>query len=217
MTDKKTITVLLVDDDATYANVARQYLKQFNGYEFKLIVVPDADSGLDQLRTNREINIILVDYFLPNVSGLEVAKRIADERFELPVIFLTANKDFRAAIEAMKYGAEDYLLKEDLRDTILPRTLLNVYEKWQLKRQLAEAEKQKILVQKRSEAIKELVVTMCHEFNNPLAAIKISTAILTRQSTSSVEKDLIARFNGNVNELEREITKLRDLNFEGGL
>ena len=215
--DKKIITVLVVDDDASFATVIRQYLKRYQDFEFAVVVAQDANSVLEQLRTNPSINLILMDYYLPDASGLEITKRISDEHFEVPIIFLTANKDFRAAIEAMKFGAEDYLLKEDIKDTILPRTVVNVYEKWQLKKEINEAEKQKILVQKRSEAIKELVVTMCHEFNNPLAAIKISTAILTRQASSESEKELLNTFNRNVNALEGEITKLRDLNFEGGL
>jgi signal transduction histidine kinase len=57
-----------------------------------------------------------------------------------------------------------------------------------------------------------LVVTMCHEFNNPLAAIKISADILIRQDLPDEEKKLLTELNRNIALLENQIVKLRDLN-----
>ena len=212
--EDKTITILFVDDDATYVNIIKQSLKQFQDYKFNVLWEQDSENVLTSLKSNPGINLVLMDYYLPASNGLEITRQISEEKICIPVIFLTANRDFRTAVEAMKQGAEDYLLKEDLRDTLLPRTIISVYERWQLRSKVAEAEKQKMLLQKKTEAIKELVVTMCHEFNNPLAAIKISMAIMNRQPIPAEEKSLLDGFNENVAKLELQITKLRDLNFE---
>lgn len=214
MADKK-IKILLIDDDADYARIVRQLLSPYQAYTFELIQVDRAERAMELLRTSPDIDLILMDYYMPQINGLQITQKIKDERIDLPIIFLTSHKDYRAVVDAMKQGAEDYLLKEDLRDSILPRTVIHTLEKWHLKRKIAEAQKQALLLEKKTEAIKELVVTMCHEFNNPLAAIKISTAILGRQKElRPVEKTLLDDFNSNVAKLEEQITKLRDLNFE---
>ncbi|HLX13296.1 MAG TPA: response regulator [Bacteroidota bacterium] len=212
--EETVINVLLVDDDANYVAIVKQLLTRFQKYRFETQWEQEGEKVISRLRANPSINLVLMDFFLPDMNGLEIAKRIANEKIEVPIVFLTANRDYRSAVEAMKDGAEEYLLKEEIRDTTLPRTIVNVLERWRLKRQILEAEKQKMLVQKKTEAIKELVVTMCHEFNNPLAAIKISTAILNRQNTGEEERGLLDKFNRSVTTLEQEIIKLRDLNYE---
>lgn len=211
---KDEIVVLLVDDDPMYFSIVKQLLAPFQGKRFKVFWESDGQKALEKLANTPGIDVVLMDYYLPEMDGLAITKLMAERALHKPIIFFTANKDFRAAVEAMKFGAEDYLLKEETKDTILPRTILNVIERSQLKARIQEAEKQKILFQKRTEAIKELVVTMCHEFNNPLAAIKISTSILTRQDDDEEKRRLLDKFNANVMILEKEINKLRDLNMD---
>ena len=212
--EQKTLNVLLVDDDAGYSNIIRELLTHNQETKFEVQWEKDSEKIIGFLKNNPQIKVILMDYYLPSMTGLDLAKRINEEQIDIPIIFLTANKDFRTAVEAMKQGAEEYLLKEEINDSILSRTIINVVERWQLKKKIADAEKQKLFIQKKTEAIKELVVTMCHEFNNLLAVIKISTAILTRQSLSDSEKQMLELFNTNVTLLEKQITKLRDLNLD---
>jgi signal transduction histidine kinase len=71
-----------------------------------------------------------------------------------------------------------------------------------------------LIAKNRTNAIKELIVTVCHEFNNPLAAIKISTDILLRQALSPGERTLVEAMDRNVGLVEREIARLRDLDFD---
>jgi signal transduction histidine kinase len=99
-------------------------------------------------------------------------------------------------------------------DSVLPRTIINILERVRLKRRIAEQQKTDLIARRRTEAIKELVVTVCHEFNNPLAAIKISTDILARQSLEEPEQTLVRALDQHIINMEREISRLRDLNFE---
>jgi CheY-like chemotaxis protein len=208
------IRVLLVDDDTGFGAIIKHLLGPFQGRKFEVTWVNDGDKALDHLREKKPTDLILMDFYLPNRNGLEVARQLIDEGFKLPIIILTANRDFRAAVEALKYGVEDYVLKEEIGDSILPRTILNVLERSRLRQQLEAAEKHNLFSRRRTEAVKELVVTMCHEFNNPLAAIKISAAILGRNQTSREEGDLLNKLNTNISILENQIIKLRDINNE---
>jgi CheY-like chemotaxis protein len=205
---------LLVDDDSGFVSIIKHVLGPFQGKSFSVEWLNDGEKAIEHLRTDSQFDLILMDYFLPHRTGLEIARQIFEENIKIPIIILTANRDFRAAVEAIKYGAEDYILKEEISDTVLPRTIINVLERTKLKNQIAKAEKHNLLSRHRNEAERELVVTMCHEFNNPLAAIKISAAILARNQHDQEERELLEKLNQNVTSLEQQIIKLRDLNIE---
>jgi DNA-binding response OmpR family regulator len=211
----ETITLLVVDDDASYFALAQHHFSKYQGRKFVLIWKQDGSAALQELERNREIDIVLVDYYLPEMNGLEVTKAIREKRIEVPIIFLTSNRDFRLAIEVMKYGVEDYLVKDEAVDSVLPRTVVNVLERLLLKKRIEAQQKAELIARKRTEAIKELVVAVCHEFNNPLAAMKISTDILSRGgSLSDSEKENIREIDKNIRLVEKEIVRLRDINFE---
>jgi response regulator of citrate/malate metabolism len=174
----------------------------------------DAASSLVYLAGSPEIDLIVIDYFLPDLNGLQLVQQIRERKIDVPIVFLTSNRDFRLAIEVMKYGVEDYLIKDEAVDSVLPRSILNIVERVRLKRRIAEEQKADLIARKRTDAIKELVVTVCHEFNNPLAAIKISTDILLRQTLNEDETRLVHAIDENINLVEKEISRLRDTNFE---
>jgi signal transduction histidine kinase len=118
------------------------------------------------------------------------------------------------AIEAIKYEVEDYIVKDEAIESVLPRAILNILERVQLKQQIAEQLRADLIAKKRTEAIKELVVTVCHEFNNPLAAIKISADIIARQTLSEETRARVKELDRNISLVEAEVTRLRDINFE---
>lgn len=206
------IKILLIDDDIEFVEVIKHQFRLFQNKNFELIWVKNRQEGLEKLQSDPTIDLILMDYYLPDSSGTEVVKEIFNSNVIKPIILLTSHKDFHIAIEAMKYGVEDYLIKEEMVDKILPRTVISVLERVQLNKRFLDAEKEKLMMEKGKEAVQELVVTMCHEFNNPLAAIKISTDILMRQSTTDDQKNILNKFNIDIAHLEKQIVKIRDIN-----
>ena len=120
--DSNSLHVLLIDDDADYVAVVQHQLHSFAGKEFQLTWQNDGEKDIVHLKSGVRTDLILMDYYLPNTNGIAITKRICEEGFSAPIILLTSNKDFRIAIEAMKFGIEEYLVKEDMTDTILPRT-----------------------------------------------------------------------------------------------
>jgi DNA-binding NarL/FixJ family response regulator len=209
-----TINLLFIDDDPSYMAVAQHLLSKYQGKRFNIQWKQDGVSALELLEKNTPIDMLLVDYYLPEMNGLDVTKAIRERNLDIPIIFLTSNRDFRLAIEVMKYGVEDYIVKDEAVDSVLPRTIINIMERVRLKKKIAEQQKSELIVQKKTDAIRELVVTVCHEFNNPLAAIKISTDILQRQSLGDREKEVIKELDRNIGLVEKEINRLRDISFE---
>lgn len=208
------ITVLLIDQDITFASIVQNHLQRFQGRHFNLIWKESADDAMREIQQNPKIHVILTDFSLPGKNGLEFLLQLTEKNIRIPVVFATSTRDLRNAVEAMKLGVEDYFLKDDLTESLLPRTIINAYERVARREQTRTVEKQMLLAQKRAEAIRELVVTVCHEFNNPLAAIKISTDLLLRQNPSEKELKLLKSLERDILLIEDEVRRLRDVGFD---
>lgn len=210
----KSIHVLLVDDDVTFSKLVQVILKRFRQRTFVVIWKDTVEDALTEIAQNQDIDVILMDYYFPTSSGLEFCLQLDQMGRFIPIIFLTAFRDFKLAVEAMKLGVEDFILKDDLNEAYLPRTILNILDRVRLRKHKQAIEKRLAMAENRAQAIRELVVTVCHEFNNPLAAVKISFDLLQRQIPETVQPELMKSFENSFNTIDSEIKQLRDLNFE---
>jgi DNA-binding NtrC family response regulator len=111
-------TILIVDDDEVMCNTLADILKKMS-YD-----VTSVQSGEDALHPLRDgtFDLILLDIVLPDISGLDVLKKIREIDSDAFVIMMTAYADVQTAVTAMKAGAYDYINKpfeiEELRLTI---------------------------------------------------------------------------------------------------
>ena len=99
--------ILIIEDELTLAKNIATYLKR-SGYDAD--VASAGEEGLAQIETFRP-EVVLLDYALPGINGLDTLKRIKalDER--IAVIMMTGHGSEQVAVEAMKAGAHDYLIK----------------------------------------------------------------------------------------------------------
>ncbi len=111
-------TVLVIDDDRTVLSLVRRVLQDMN---VAMLTAESAHDGLAMLR-DHSVDALLLDILLPDGFGLEVANQVRAHDPLLPVTFITISDDSDIAIEAMKLGAYDFLLKplnvENVRDVI---------------------------------------------------------------------------------------------------
>jgi DNA-binding NarL/FixJ family response regulator len=205
------VTVLVVDSDIAYANRAHRNLQKFAGTKFNTLWKQDASAALEELQRNKAIDIILMEYYLQGKNGLELVKELREKKIDTPVILLTTTKDYRVAIEAIKIGVEEYLLKEEASETFLPRTISNVLDRVRLRKQIAEAERNQVITERRSQAIRELIVAICHEFNNPLTAIKLSADAMARQDLEEKQRRMVGEISADVQTIEGKIRELQNL------
>ncbi len=213
-TEQNPISVLMLDDERTFVDIARHHLQKFQGRQFRLIWKETIDEALAEIHNNPTIDIIITDYHLRTSNGLEFCLQLNQMGCRIPIIFVTATRSFKLAVDAMKLGVEDFIVKDGMNESYLPRTILNVLDRVMLRLQLHAVEKRMTIAENRSQAIRELVVTLCHEFNNPLAAIKISSDLVQRILTSEDERKKLEAFDESFQKIESEIKRLRDINFE---
>jgi DNA-binding NtrC family response regulator len=100
-------SVLIIDDDRSVLHVFKQVFKEAN---LRILTAGTAAEGLAVLAASGP-DVVILDIMLPDQSGLEVIEVVYRQDPKVPVIFITAGGTSDTAIEAMKLGAYDYLLK----------------------------------------------------------------------------------------------------------
>jgi response regulator of citrate/malate metabolism len=103
------IDVLVVEDERVIAEAHAQYVERVPGFR----VVGVAFSGSEALRFVRDhhADLVLLDFNLPDLNGLEVCRRLRAARVASDVIAVTSNRDLAAVREAVSLGVVQYLLK----------------------------------------------------------------------------------------------------------
>jgi DNA-binding response OmpR family regulator len=99
--------VLVVDDDATVAEVVSSYLQR-DGHDVRQVA--DGLAALDVAETY-EPDLVVLDIMLPGIDGLEVCRRLRARRSSLPVVMLTARGEAEDRVLGLEVGADDYLAK----------------------------------------------------------------------------------------------------------
>ncbi|MCD6447924.1 MAG: response regulator transcription factor [Thermoplasmata archaeon] len=104
------IKVLYVEDDPSSFHFLKIILYEGLCENVELLLARSGEEAMDIVR-REDIHLILLDYFLPDVSGLELLEKIKIERCNIPVVLVTGYGDEKVATEAMRKGAMDYMVK----------------------------------------------------------------------------------------------------------
>ncbi len=99
--------ILIVEDDEHAAEISRLYLVR-DGHD--VTVTHDGSEGL-KLAQQSTPDLIVLDLMLPGMDGLEICRRLREEKNDVPVIMLTARVDEGDRLSGLDYGAEDYITK----------------------------------------------------------------------------------------------------------
>ncbi|MFP6617246.1 MAG: sigma-54 dependent transcriptional regulator [Candidatus Hydrogenedentota bacterium] len=176
-------TILAIDDEESIRQSYRVILEG----EYDLALAEDGDKGLEYL-DKHHVDLILLDLTMPGKSGEEVLQILQDQGNTTPVIVVTATNSITTAVQAMKFGAHDYIQKPfDVHDLLqnIERTLHEERDKQELKT-LREAEFkgfESIIGQ--STAFKEAI-------SKAQQAMNVDSAVLIT-GESGTGKDLLAR------------------------
>ncbi|HEX4105879.1 MAG TPA: sigma-54 dependent transcriptional regulator [Rhizomicrobium sp.] len=103
-------TVLVVDDDPVQRRLLETVISRSG---MAVLTAPGGQPALDLVRGPRgeEVSLILLDLVMPDMDGLEVLAKLRPTHPDLPVIVLTAKGGIEAAVQAMRAGANDFLVK----------------------------------------------------------------------------------------------------------
>lgn len=109
------MVVLVVDDDASFNELISRYLRK---EKFEVISVLSASTALRTLQ-EKVIDLVLADYKMPEMDGIELIEAIQKLYPDLPVILMTNYADIRVAVNSIKVGAFDFVSKPIIPDELL--------------------------------------------------------------------------------------------------
>ncbi len=126
--------IFIVEDDKWYGGLLHHYLSQNPDYEITLI-----GSGKECLaQLHRKPDLVTIDFGLPDMNGEELYKKIKQAQPNLPVIIISAQEKITTAVDLLKMGAEDYLVKDDNTQQLLWKAIIRLREKVSLKNEISE-------------------------------------------------------------------------------
>lgn len=109
--------ILVVEDEVGIADFLKQGLEE-EGYT--VLVAYDGEAGL-ALALEQKVNVILLDWMLPKMNGIDICKAIRKANIQTPILFLTARDTVQETIEGLKAGANDYIKKPFSFDELIER------------------------------------------------------------------------------------------------
>jgi signal transduction histidine kinase/DNA-binding response OmpR family regulator len=147
---------LMVEDTQHDYLIAKRTLEKSDP-ACKITRVSRGEEALERLQTEA-FDIILLDFRLPGISGLETFQQIVAQNLDIPVVFITGSGNEPLAVEALKLGAQDYLVKDPTGEylRLLPTVMRKAYNHWEndQARKQAEAQRDATLAALRESEVK---------------------------------------------------------------
>ncbi len=150
------VTILIVDSNKDYRNIYRHYLEADTSRGYQILETDNIVEAVKIWRSEAP-DVVVLDFnlseengldLLEAINGLDFLEAIAEGEIEpkLPVIILTRVEDGIAAANALKLGAADYLIKDDINADLFCRSIHRLLDRFTLFRDLERSQQQEILI-----------------------------------------------------------------------
>jgi signal transduction histidine kinase len=185
------VKILLIEDNLAYARLLQEFLAQAQSQEFTLVHVKRLGEAFQEL-SQCNYDVILLDLTLPDSQGLSSLPPLISQAPSIPIVVLTNTNDEELAIEAVRQGAQDYLVKRQVNVDVLVRSLRYAIERKQVLESLRTVNEtlQNRVEERTAELVKanelnqfksEFVSMLSHDIRNPLNTILLAAGLLQNQ------------------------------------
>lgn len=169
-------TICLIDDNLEDREVFRRYLLQDDDCTYRIFEEETGENGLALCRSVQP-DCVLLDYNLPDMDGLDFLTGLVDNSNSIPfaVVMLTGIGDEVVAVQAMKQGAQDYLVKGEMTAGNLFRAIHNAIERNTMRRTLEQQQRELAI---KNQEIEAFAFALAHDLRSPLRAISSFAQII---------------------------------------
>ncbi|HEX8703445.1 MAG TPA: hybrid sensor histidine kinase/response regulator [Myxococcaceae bacterium] len=177
------VRILLVDDSKADLLRVRRALERDPDTKWEVEQVSTAEEGLEHV-ARHALDVVLMDFHLPGMNGLELLHQLREQCTDRPLaaVVLTGTGSERVAVEAMKAGAQDYLLKESFSPERLRHSLHAARETVRLQHEVEQRRRQTERAERAArEALAvrdELFALATHDLKGPLQIITFNARLL---------------------------------------
>jgi DNA-binding response OmpR family regulator len=210
--DRDPLSVLLVDDEGFFISLIASQLHDEYGY--KVDTAFTGKEAVDKIaNAKRAYDVILLDYMMPEMSGLNVLQWMHEQKNETPVVMLTAAGSENVAVEAMKMGAYDYLRKEHIDVQRLAIIIQATHERRQFRiaRELEiEKEREIRLNLEATEKVRRILNTLSPRLNEDFAAIGVELDLRTRLIRNSLPEEVRSHLDDMIREIRTHVASIEN-------
>jgi len=179
---KEIKNILIIEDDEDHAFLEKDILEEDLDVSAKIIL---SGKELDNVYLHL-FDIVLLDFNLPDMSGSDVLK-IIREKSEIPVILITGQNELNIAVESLKDGANDFLVKSPDTINMLPALVKKVHQDHNIHKENLEKQKESELIKAKIDTLSQTLTTLAHYINNSTTTI-YGYAQLCEQNPENLEK-----------------------------
>ena len=175
--------IIYVEDDAGLARLVQIQLERAG---YKVDLATDGEQGLAMIRDG-DYQVVLVDYLLPKLDGLSLIRTLAEEGILPPTIMVSGISELKVAVEILKLGVKDYILKEPDSGYLerLPALIERIMEKQRLLEEKVQAEaalqQAKQAAEDANQAKSLFLAAASHDLRQPLQSIALLNSVLRRK------------------------------------
>ena len=174
--------ILIIEDDEDHAFLEKDILEEEIRSNVHIV-----NSGMELDKVHLPLfDIILLDFNLPDITGMEVIEKIRNQS-DVPIILITGHSELKVAIETLKKGANDFLIKSTETINMLPAVCKKVFNDYIMKKELETKQKESDLIRARIETLSQTLTTLAHYINNSTTTIS-GYAQLCEQNPDNPER-----------------------------